>query len=114
MGKYPNIYFTANDLYGDQYLLHPGGSKEAFLAALKDYEPLLEKDLATWKDLIEAHPDQFMWGTDRGSATWTFDKEVGEALAKYVRAFIGRLDPEVQEKFAYKNAERLIQRHAPR
>ncbi|MBM3948678.1 MAG: hypothetical protein FJ312_05465 [SAR202 cluster bacterium] len=68
MGKYSNVYFTANDPYGDQYLLHSGGSKEAFLAALGNYEPLLEKDLATWKDLIEAHPDQFMWGTDRGSS----------------------------------------------
>ena len=109
MEKYPNVYFTANDLYGDQYLLHPGETTQTFLAALENYEPLLEKDLATWKDLIEAHPDQFMWGTDRGGiAVWTFDIEVGQALVDYARAFIGRLDPDVQEKFAYKNAEGLL------
>ena len=28
---------------------------------------------------------------------------------KLARAFIGKLDPSVQEKFAYQNAERLLQ-----
>ena len=110
MGEYSNVYFTVNDLYGDQYLLNLNESKDSFLAALENYEPLLEKDLATWKDLIEAHPDQFLWGTDRGDAVWTFDLEVGQTLVGYGRAFIGRLAPEVQERFAYKNAERLLSR----
>lgn len=107
MERYQNIYFTANDLYGDQYLLHPGETKGSFLDALRDFGPLLEKDLATWKARIEAHPNQYMWGTDRGDAVWTFDKEVGKTLADYARTFIGRLDPAVQAKFAYENAERL-------
>ena len=110
MAKYPNVYFTVNDLYGDQYLLNTRESKESFQAALEDYEPLLEKDLANWRELIEAHPDRFMWGTDRGDAVWTFDREVGKMLVDYGRAFIGRLDASVQEKFAYRNAERLISR----
>ena len=105
MEKYANVYFTVNDLYGDQYLLHPGESKDSFLAALEDYESLLERDLVSWKKLIEEHPDRFMWGTDRGDAVWTFDREVGRKLVDYGRAFIGRLDPSVQEKFAYRNAE---------
>lgn len=109
MSQYPNIYFTVNDLYGDQYLLHHGETKESFLNAVDDYGPLLEQDLATWKDVIEAHPDQFLWGTDRGGvAAWTLDKEVGLRLADYGRAFIAQLDPAVQEKFAYKNARQLI------
>ncbi len=111
MDKYPNIYFTANDLYGDQYLLHPGENVESFLAATNNYEPLLQKDLRTWKIRIERHPDQFLWGTDRGGiAVWTLDKRVGQRLTDYARAFIGRLDPSVQEKFAYKNAERVLGR----
>ena len=110
MTNYPNVYFTVNDLYGDQYLLNTRESKESFLAALEDYEPLLEKDLANWKKLIEEHPDRFMWGTDRGDAIWTFDLEVGRKLVDYGRAFIGRLDPDVQERFAYKNAERVSSR----
>lgn len=108
MSKYSNVYFTVNDLYGDQYLLRPDGSKSAFLAGLKDYGPLLEKDVANWKQLIEAHPDQFIWGTDRGDAVWTFDRDVGRILADYGRNFIARLDPAVQRKFAYQNAQRLL------
>lgn len=109
MSEYPNIYFTVNDLYGDQYLLHQGETKKSFLAATDEYGPLLEQDLATWKDVIEAHPDQFLWGTDRGGvAAWTLDKEVGLRLADYGRAFIAQLDPAAQKKFAYQNAHRLI------
>ena len=106
--NYPNIYFTVNDLYGDQYLLHPGENKDTFLAALKVYEPLLRQDIGKWKDLIEAYPNRFMWGTDRGDAVWAFDREVGKTLVDYGRAFIGRLDTKVQPMFAYKNAERLL------
>ena len=108
MEKYPNVYFTVNDLYGDQYLLNTRETKQSFLAAPTDFEPLLEKDLASWKGLIEQHPDQFLWGTDRGDAVWTFDIEVGRTLVDYGRAFIGRLDPDVQARFAYQNAERVM------
>ena len=100
--------FEDTSLYGDQYLLNTRETKQSFLAALADFEPLLEKDLAAWKELIEEHPDRFVWGTDRGDAVWTFDREVGRTLVDYGRAFIGRLDPGVQAKFAYQNAETLI------
>lgn len=111
MTRYSNLYFTVNDLYGDQYLLRTEVTKKEFLELTEDFMPLLEKDVADWKDLIEAHPNQFMWGTDRGGqAAWTYDVEVGLRLADYGRAFISYLDPSVQEKFAYKNARRLIKR----
>ena len=98
-----------DELYGDVWLLRPETSKEEFLAHFRDYESLLTKDLETWKGFIERHPDQVLWGTDRGAGTpWSLDMEVGEALSRYARAFIGRLDPSVQEKYAYKNAERLL------
>lgn len=108
MDQYPNVYFTVNDLYGDQYLLREDGTKRQFMDGLEDFEPLLEIDKTNWQALIEAHPNQFMWGTDRGDAIWTYDLEVGEKLTEYARAFIAELDPEVQEKFAYKNAKRVI------
>ena len=47
MERHSNIYYTVNELHGRQYLLRPGETKESFLAAMEDYEPLLEKDLAT-------------------------------------------------------------------
>ncbi len=109
MNDYDNIYFTVNDLYGDQYLLHRDENEESFLEKIDDYETLIQQDLATWQERIEAHPRQFLWGTDRGGiAAWTLDKDVGLGISDYGRAFIARLDPEVQELFAYKNAQRLI------
>ncbi len=84
-------------------------SKEEFFEHFEDYESLLEKDVKTWKTFIEKHPDQIIWGTDRGGiALWSIDEDVGITLTNYARAFIARLDPAVQEKFAYKNAEKLI------
>ncbi|MBI4086694.1 amidohydrolase family protein [Candidatus Kaiserbacteria bacterium] len=107
--RHPNAYYGVDELYGDVWLLRHDIPKEKFFTHLEKYEPLLKKDLATWKDFIEAHPDQVLWGTDRGgSALWSLDLDVAIALNDYTRAFIGRLDPSVQEKYAHKNAERLI------
>ena len=111
MDKHPNVYFTMNDLYGDEWLLRPQVTKQEFLDYFSYYEPLIQKDLAMYEEMIEKHPDRFMWGTDRGDTLWTYDIEVGQKLADYGRAFIGRLDPEIQEKFAYKNAERFLQQN---
>ncbi len=110
MDRYPNVYYTIDALLGDQYLLHPEETAAGFLSKSDDYPRMLGYDLAFWKETIEAHPDRFMWGTDRGGVVlWGWDLAVSRRLADYARAFIGRLDPDVQEKFAYKNAERLIQ-----
>ena len=49
-----------------------------------------------------------MWGTDRLEG-WHFDKEVGGLVEEFSRAFIGELDSSVQEKFAYKNAQRMLE-----
>ncbi len=110
LSNHPNVYYTIDELYGDIWMIKPDKTKEEFLTYLQGYKTLLEKDLNTWKAAIERHPDQFMWGTDRSDQVlWSHDPEVGQALASYGRAFIARLDPAVQEKFAYKNAERLIE-----
>lgn len=107
--NHPNVYYGVDELYGDVWLLKPEVSKEEFFEHFEDYESLLEKDVKTWKAFIEKHPDQIIWGTDRGGiALWSIDEDVGITLTNYARAFIARLDPAVQEKFAYKNAEKLI------
>ncbi len=109
LSNHPNAYYGIDELYGDIWLLRPEVSKEEFLAHFENQEELLEKDLATWKNFIDSHPNQVLWGTDRGwSSKWSIDKDVGITLSDYTRAFIGRLSPDVQEKFAYKNAERLF------
>lgn len=109
LSRNPNAFYTVDELYGNQWMIKPGKTKKEFLDYLENYEPLLEYDLALWEDIIERFPDQFMWGTDRSDQVlWSHDPRVGQALANYARAFIARLDPAVREKFAYKNAERIL------
>lgn len=104
-----NLYYGVDELYGDVFLLNPQTSKEAFLNHFRNPEPLLQKDLKTWQDFIEKHSDQVLWGTDRGwSALWSLDADVALALNDYSRLFIGRLSKQVQEKYAYKNAEKIF------
>ncbi len=107
--NHPNIFYGIDELYGDDFLLRPEVSKEAFFSYFNDYGPLLEEDIATWSAFIERHPTQVLWGTDRGwSSAWSLDIETGLLLTDYARAFIGRLDEDVRDLYAYKNAERLL------
>lgn len=111
IANHPNAFYTVDELYGDQWMIKPEKTKEEFLNYLKDYKNLLEFDLKNWKGIIERHPDQFLWGTDRSDQVlWSHDPEVGQALTNYARAFIAGLAPSVQEKFAYKNAEHLLKK----
>lgn len=103
-----NVFYEVDELWGDVFLLQPKVTKEQFFAHFKDYKPLLEKDLATWKFFIEKYPDQVIWGSDRGVHRWPVDLEVSRQITDYVRAFIAKLDPAVQEKFAYKNLEKIF------
>jgi predicted TIM-barrel fold metal-dependent hydrolase len=109
LSRHPNAHYSVDELYGDVQLLRPDASIKEFFEHFDDYEELLRKDLRTWKAFIERHPDQVMWGTDRGVSTvWSIDSAVGLTLTRYTRTFIAQLDPSVQEKYAYKNAERLL------
>ena len=109
MDQYPNIYFTFNNIFEELVPVFRFGEKAVFVSDLKqDWDRLLDTALEEFKPLINAHPDRYMWGTDRGDIVWGYDEEVGQLLTEYARAFIGRFDPVIQEKIAYKNAERLI------
>ena len=111
LSRNPNVYYGVDELYGDVLLLNPDTNAKKVISYIKNNQPsLLKKDLATWKGFIEEHPDQVIWGTDRGSYLYSLDIELGRAMSDYARAFIAGLDPKVQEKFAYKNAEKLFQK----
>ena len=73
-----------------------------------DWDRLLENAVDLYKPIIEAHPDRYMWGTDRADIAWNYDEDIGQLLAEFGHAFIGMLDSEVQEQVAYKNAELLL------
>lgn len=113
MDKYPNVYYTVDGavLYAMRGKM-VRGKKEEFLADFeRDFNMLLNDGVEFWKDNIEKHPDRFMLGTDRG-AIWNYDEEMSIMTEEFSRAFIGRLDPAVQENFAYKNAERVLKKAA--
>lgn len=109
MDRYPNIYFTFNDIFEEHTAEFRFGKKEDFVAAMeRDWDSMLEQAVDMYRQMIEAHPDRYMWGTDRADIAWNYDAGVGKLLADFGRAFIGQFDPDIQEKIAYKNAEALI------
>ena len=115
MDKYQNFYYSVDgDLvnlygYGGGQQFRTTDSKEKYLIYMREkFNANLDEVVRRWKVRIEAHPDRFTWGSDRWFA-WHFDPEVGGILEEFGRSFIGRLDPSVQENFAYKNAEKMLQ-----
>jgi len=115
LGKYPNAHYSADIiLFGDDSngrpLLDAAKSKQDFIAKFKqNWQGTLDVKVAFWKSKIEKHPNQFLWGTDRGASLWNYDPEISAILEEYSRAFIGQLNSATQEKYAYKNAEYLLQ-----
>ncbi|MBI4152484.1 amidohydrolase family protein [Candidatus Woesearchaeota archaeon] len=110
--KYPNAYYGIDEFFGGEreiFEMYVGKSKEEYLeAANLKFDQIISQAIIHWKPLIEQYPDQVLWGTDRGDAVWNYDLELGQMQVKIARAFIGKLSPAVQEKFAYQNAEKLI------
>ena len=89
------------------------------VGALVDRYPTLWVDLALrngdvapggtldpgWRALFLRHPDRFLAGTD----TWVTSRwEALPSSVTDVRAYLKQLPPDVAEKIAYKNAERLF------
>jgi len=112
---YDNAYFTlepSNFLFGwdegnGKFKFNP--TKEEVLEYMNtNFDSALQDELAAEKARIETNPDKFLWGTDRWY-TQHFDAEVGAVVEEFGRSFIGQLDPSVQEKYAYKNAERILE-----
>lgn len=116
LDKYPNAYYSIDiDIFGEDTTGRPildcCQNKEDFISKFKtSWQASLDKKVAFWKSKIEKHPDRFLWGTDRGAYLWHYDPEIAALLEEYSRAFIGQLDPAVQEKYAHKNAESLLQK----
>ncbi len=108
MERYPNLYFSV-----DGAVLYPifgiiNGPKGIFLSQFKkNFNSILDRDVTLWKPIIERFPEKFMWGTDK-SIDFHYSEEISILYEEFARAFIGKLNPSVQEKFAYKNAENLL------
>lgn len=112
INKYSNVYYSLDAILirlpRSAPPLYTTNSKEEFMSKFKqNYNVMLNEAEKSWIAKIEQHPDRFMWGTDRGYL-WHYDEEVSVLIEEFGRAFIGRLDADVQEKFAYENAEDLL------
>ena len=104
---HPNVYYSIDAALMEGYSLLDSRikTKEQFLENLQSprmYYRMLASALAFWKPIIEAHPTRMMWGTDL-YYWWHFEPDVIRDLVRFSRDFIGALDPQVQELFAYRN-----------
>jgi hypothetical protein len=106
--EYPNVFYSLDANMFDNF--YGAKDKEEFLSKFREnFYDILDREVNGWKDIMEEHPDKFTWGTDR-ALNWHFDEEVVGIVEEFSRAFIGRLDTKVQEKFAYQNAERMLEK----
>jgi len=107
LSRNKNVYYSVDASITE--IFDFDSSKEYSVWLEKNFDDNLKKQLEIWKPIIEENPDQMMWGTDR-LMDWHFDEEGSALIVEFGRAFIGQLDPAVQEKFAYKNAERMLEK----
>lgn len=85
MDKQPNLWADLSYRYGD---VAPGGTLDP-----------------AWRALLIRHADRFMLGSD----TWTTGRwEQVVAMAAEARRFLEQLPPDVADKIATKNLERLF------
>ena len=115
MPKYKNFYYSIDadisHIYGfkAEHEFQKLSNKEEYLSYMREnFDKVLDEEVRNWKARIEKYPDRFTWGSDRWFA-WHFDPEVGGIIEEFSRSFIGRLRTAIQENFAYKNAERMLQ-----
>jgi Amidohydrolase len=85
MDKHANLWADLSYRYGD---VAPGGTLDP-----------------AWRALLIRHADRFMLGSD----TWTTSRwEQVVGMAAEARRFLQQLPPEVADKLAYKNFDRLF------
>ena len=71
---------------------------------------LAEHAFSEFGSVIVENPDRMMWGTDF-LPSWHFEDLGSDLIIDFSRHYIGMLPEEVQEKFAYQNAERVFNRY---
>jgi hypothetical protein len=109
MASNSNVYFTYNDIFDEITPQFRFGDKQDFIDAMnQDWDALLDQAMIHYEDLINTYPDRFMWGTDRADIVWNYHADIGQLLVKFGRDFIGRFDPEIQEKIGHLNAEQFM------
>ncbi len=118
MDTYTNFYFSVDVDHIMQRIPWECGLLDCYendsdaIAKFKAYfdsnfQAMVDQAVARYKPLIEAHPNQFMWGSENVGA-YSFHPDVYDRSIAFSRAFIAQLNADVREKFAYQNAERVF------
>ncbi len=114
LSKYPNVYFSLD--FASSFFKGRGGSLKAddantasYLAAINrtELDYIVERNLQDLAPLLQKYPDRIFWGTDF-SEPWHFEESVTDLAVRISRQFIGRLPADIQEKYAYQNAQRVF------
>ncbi len=120
MSQYPNVYFTMDatcwytSLMSDS-LLYPtdaaADNAESFLTEVNRIgsDRLVEVGLQRVTPRLQQYPDRIFWGTDL-CYPWHFEEPVTDVVISLSRQLIGRLPADIQEKYAYQNAQRVFGR----
>ncbi|MFC1917663.1 amidohydrolase family protein [Chloroflexota bacterium] len=117
MSEYPNVYYSMD--FGASFFMGRGVSLKptdaasnnaaSFLGAVNqtglDY--IVERNLEDLTPLLQQYSDRIFWGTDF-SEPWHFEEPVTDLVVGISRQFIGRLPADIQEKYAYQNAQRVF------
>lgn len=105
---YKNLYFTYDlATMFDGYLYRVQNATDFiswYEANKKQYLTSVRNRLLP---LLEAAPDQVMWGTDV-VASWHTEPEVYNRLMEFSRDLIDSLPPQHRDNFAHDNAQRLF------
>ncbi|MFC1977224.1 leucine-rich repeat domain-containing protein [Chloroflexota bacterium] len=114
MDIYPNVYFTmdsASFRLGSGAGLKSSDNAEEWLAAVNQtsLSCIVERNFEDLAPLLQQYPDRIFWGTDFSEA-WHYDESVTDLVTRIHRRFIGRLPADIQEKYAYQNAQRVFGR----
>jgi hypothetical protein len=110
--KHQNVYYSVDAALMEGYSLGDDRikNKEQFIENLRSkrmYYRILASALSFWKPIIEAYQTRMLWGTDP-FYWWHFEPDVTHELIQLGRDFIAGLDPEAQERFAYRNAIEML------
>lgn len=120
MTKHPNVVYTIDadhlmfskqDKIGLLYKYEDQDTNQAVQGFIQDYDRLYDsfvtESIKDYSPLVQAFPDRVTVGTEM-SLEYTLDPEVYTRSIKMLRAFIGQLPAEHQEKIAHTNAQRLF------
>lgn len=117
---HPNLYYTldfAESLPEHLELMkgRRGAEEDAFLPYMDEHmDHGVHRMTEEWRELIEAWPGRFMWGTDLARPRWQWENpEILAAIVQQNRQFLGTLDPDKADAIGWQTAERVFGPCAP-